>query len=79
MRIVVTGGSGFIGTNLIEYFISVGADVINLDIAKPRNKDHLPYWQAVDLLDAASLKEAIQSFNPDYILHMAARTDLDGR
>jgi len=79
LRIVVTGGSGFIGTNLIEYFISVGADVINLDIAEPRNTDHLPYWQAVDLLDASALNEAIKSFNPDYILHMAARTDLDGR
>ncbi|MBZ5653310.1 MAG: hypothetical protein LAO18_22830 [Acidobacteriia bacterium] len=33
----MTGGSGFIGTNLVQHFFSLGDQVLNLDIAPPRN------------------------------------------
>lgn len=78
MRVIVTGGSGFIGTNLIEHYRVKGDEVLNIDIASPRNKAHTAYWQRIDLLDAARLKKTIHEFKPDMILHMAARTDLDG-
>lgn len=38
----------------------------------------MKYWRNVDLLDYHSLSKTIQDFNPDYILHLAARTDLMG-
>jgi len=79
LRIVVTGGSGFIGTNLIEHFLASGSETVNLDIVPPRNKDHAPYWRETDLLDAGKLRDVIRDFKPDFILHMGARTDLDGR
>lgn len=79
MRIVVTGGSGFIGTNLIAHFLGIRVDVINIDVAPPRNTEHAPYWQKVDLLDAKLLRDVIRGYSPDLILHMGARTDLDGR
>jgi nucleoside-diphosphate-sugar epimerase len=78
MRVVVTGGSGFIGTNLIEYSIARGNTVLNLDIRSPRNPAHRTYWKNVDLLDAANLYRALHEFGPEVILHMGARTDLDG-
>lgn len=78
-NILITGGSGFIGTNLMAHFINYGQHVLNIDIATPKNEQHLPYWKQVDLLDFDSLKSAIESFNPDYIIHLAARTDLDGK
>lgn len=78
MRVIVTGGSGFIGTNLIEHHLAKGDEVLNIDIASPRNKAHTAYWQKIDLLDVARLKKTIHEFKPDMILHMAARTDLDG-
>lgn len=78
-RVLVTGGSGFLGTNLVEFFSSSGDQVLNLDIAEPRDRLHAPHWKRVDVLDAGALRAAIHEFDPDYILHMAARTDLAGR
>ena len=78
MRVVVTGGSGFIGTNLIERFAARGAQLLNLDIRPPRNSEHSSYWKNVDLVDASALCSSIHDFQPDVILHMGARTDLDG-
>lgn len=79
MRILVTGGSGFIGTNLVELFASRGDKVLNLDIAAPRNSVHRSFWQIGDLLDGAQLRSMVRDFSPEVIFHMAARTDLDGR
>lgn len=78
MRVIVTGGSGFIGTNLVEFYAARGDEVMNLDIASPRNKAHVPFWQRVDLCRPDELRNAIHAFSPEVILHMAARTDLDG-
>jgi nucleoside-diphosphate-sugar epimerase len=78
-RVLVTGGSGFIGTNLIAHFVGIGVHVINFDVAPPRNPEHFPYWREIDLLDKEKLYEAVHDFNPSMIYHMAARTDLNGR
>ena len=79
MRILITGGSGFIGTNLVELFASRGDEVLNLDIAAPRNSAHHSFWQRGDLLDGVGLRSLVRDFAPEVIFHMAARTDLDGR
>lgn len=79
MRILVTGGSGFIGTNLVAHLVTHGHEVLNFDIAAPRNAQQSRLWHAGDLLDRAALGALIRGFAPDAIVHMAARTDLDGR
>ena len=78
MRIVVTGGSGFIGTNLIEHFVLDGYEILNIDINKPKKEDHIKYWTRLDINIFELLKQSINDFCPDYIVHLAARTDLDG-
>lgn len=79
MRIIVTGSSGFIGTNLVEYFINSGVDVLGLDIAPPMNDCHIDYFNLCDIRDLPTLTDIVVSFCPDYIIHMAARTDLNGK
>jgi nucleoside-diphosphate-sugar epimerase len=76
IKIFITGGSGFIGQNLIEQFRN-DYELLNFDIKEPKNKTQLNYWCKGDILDYNHFKNSILAFNPDYIVHLAARTDLD--
>jgi GlcNAc-P-P-Und epimerase len=76
-RIVITGGSGFIGTTLVGFYTAAGCEVLNFDIAPPRNPAHAPLWRPIDILDRLMLESTLQEFAPDLVLHAAARTDLD--
>ena len=78
IKILVTGGSGFIGTNLIENFILKGYKVLNIDIVEPKNEALFKYWMNIDINCFEKLSEIINLFEPDYIVHLAARTDLNG-
>lgn len=78
-KILVTGGSGFIGTNLVETLLKQGDKVLNLDRSKPLMEQHLACWKPVDILDFNNLEKEILDFNPEIILHLAAVTDLDGK
>lgn len=78
-RVLVTGGSGFIGTNLVAAYSSVGVTVASLDIAPPRNPEHVSLWTRVDLTQAVELRRAVLEFGPTHVFHLGARTDLDGR
>jgi len=79
-RLLITGGSGFIGTNAVEYFSNTGLhEVLNIDIAPPANELHGRFWQQIDLLDDKALRETIIDFDPHFVIHLAARTDLDGK
>lgn len=77
-RILITGGSGFIGTNLVQSLIEDGVSVLSLDKKSPQRHDHLPYWKAIDILNYEKLENEIKKFDPEVILHLAAVTDLDG-
>tara|TARA_R110002074_G_scaffold262023_1_gene434291 strand:- start:27697 stop:28680 length:984 start_codon:yes stop_codon:yes gene_type:complete len=77
-KVIITGGSGFIGTNLVEHFIKKNDVVLNLDIRTPRNSAHYKYWQEQDLLDATGLNDVINNFSPDILFHLGSRTDLYG-
>ena len=80
MKIIVTGGSGFIGTNLIEYLCSnMKANVLNIDIQPPKVKIYEDLWIKTDIRDRTKLFDVVSSFNPDYVIHLAARTDLEGQ
>lgn len=78
-RILITGASGFIGTNLLEYFSKKKYEVLNIDFNPPQNSMQNDYWKNIDITNAADLEKEILDFNPDYVVHLAARTDLDGK
>ncbi len=75
-RILITGGSGFIGTNLIAHLVQKGHEVTNIDINCPINRSHDVYWMQGDILDRKRLKEVFAVSSPEYVVHLAARTDL---
>jgi len=79
MRILITGGSGFIGTNLIDYYISKGDVVQNIDIKPPQNEAHISYWIRTDIRDIAELRIRVMAFKPDFVINMAAKADLTGK
>ena len=64
------------GTNLVGYFTEQGWEVINFDIAGPRNIEHTTFWRKVDLLDRPQIIRETQQFQPSAFLHFGARTDL---
>tara|TARA_B110000259_G_scaffold187744_1_gene243115 strand:- start:1971 stop:2933 length:963 start_codon:yes stop_codon:yes gene_type:complete len=79
IKVLITGGSGFIGTNLVEHFASLGYEVCNLDVAKPRNTNQLKFWKKINILDRDAVSDLFVSFQPTIVFHFAARTDLNGK
>lgn len=80
MRILITGGSGFIGTNLINTLCkNTDIELLNIDIVPPKIKEHIRFWKDTDLCNKSALTDTIKNFSPDYVIHLAARTDLNGK
>jgi len=75
MKILITGGSGFIGTNLIDLLLEKGHQVINYDKAQPVKKSHVAFWEMGDIMDEPKLLEICTKHAADSIIHLAARTD----
>jgi len=75
MRLLITGGSGFIGLNAVERFHNAAEALLNLDRNRPEPPDHRAFWQKTDLLDHFVLKKKVHAFQPTHVLHLAARAD----
>jgi nucleoside-diphosphate-sugar epimerase len=72
---LVTGGSGFIGTNFIDALLDMNIRFVNLDINPPKRSLHAPYWEKCDILDLNRTMKIFVEFQPTHIVHLAARTD----
>ena len=77
MRVLVTGGSGFIGTNLMELLLEQKVEVLNLDWNPPLNSAQLSWWKEVDLMDQEGCGRLVHEFKPTHVVHLAARTDTE--
>lgn len=78
MKIAITGGSGFIGTNYIDYLLDHGGiELINIDKVPPRKAEHRDYWMECNILEREKLRDLLSSFNPDYVVHLAADLGTD--
>src|SRR3954452_10201668 len=87
MRVMVTGGAGFIGSALVRHLVlDKGYDVLNVDALTYAG--HLPSLTAVEgksnhrfvhanICDRSAMEKAIAGFQPDRIMHLAAETHVD--
>ncbi|WP_423068390.1 NAD-dependent epimerase/dehydratase family protein [Devosia sp. CN2-171] len=78
-RLLITGGSGFIGAEVVSLALKAGLEVRNLDIAEPRAEQHKPLWRRVDIRDAAAVSAAVAEFDPHRVLHLASDIDVNIR
>lgn len=77
MRLLITGGSGFIGTNLVQSVLDKHVEVLNLDWNPPLKEAHGPWWRECDIMDKAAMQRLFTEFRPTHVVHLAARTDTD--
>jgi GlcNAc-P-P-Und epimerase len=76
VKVLVTGGSGFIGSNVVDVLLESGDHVLNYDIKAPRVDRHREYWFQGDILDAARLDHCFAGFAPNAVIHLAAKADI---
>ena len=76
-RVIITGGSGFIGTSAVDYLINYNMPCMNIDFQSPKKDAHQRYWTNVDIRDYSEFENAILHFNPTHILHLAADLGMD--
>lgn len=87
MRILVTGGAGFIGSAVIRQLLAeTGHFVINLDkltyaanlASLPGAQGHARYaFEQVDICDGGELRRVLAQHRPDAIMHLAAESHVD--
>ena len=77
---LITGGSGFIGTNMIDY-ISKKGHVIVIDKSKPINlkfkKSKKIKFFMFDIRNAKKIAQILNKYHPNYLINFAAETHVD--
>ncbi len=86
MRLLVTGGAGFIGSAVVRQAVREGHEVLNLDaltyaaclenLAPIQGAKNYSFVQA-DIRDRVSMDRVLSEFHPDAIMHLAAESHVD--
>ena len=88
MRLIVTGGAGFIGSNLILYLYNNYPDLEILNIDKLTYASDISFlselkqsrryhFKKLDLVDRNAVKAAVKNWKPDGVFHLAAESHVD--
>jgi UDP-glucose 4-epimerase len=83
MKALVTGGAGFIGSNLVDALLARGDEVIVLDDISTGKRENLEQalaggaqLEVVDIRDAGAVSLLVSRTKPDVIFHLAAQIDV---
>lgn len=86
MKLLVTGGAGFIGSAVVRLAVARGHEVVNLDAltyaANPANvasvaNSGLYSFERADIRDRAALDRVFEAHKPDAVMHLAAESHVD--
>jgi UDP-glucose 4-epimerase len=79
VRILVTGGAGFIGSHVADAYIAAGHEVAVLDNFSTGNENNVnpaAKLHRVDLRDQPEVDKALASFKPELVNHHAAQSEV---
>lgn len=86
-RFLVTGGAGFIGSAVVRRLIGKSSHQVlvvdkltyagNLDSLAPVSQDSRYAFERADITDAERMRDVIERFQPDVIMHLAAESHVD--
>ena len=79
MKILVTGGAGFIGSHVVDAYIAAGHEVAvldNLSAGREENVSSDARLHRVDVRDAAEVQKVVAAFKPDVVNHHAAQSEV---
>jgi dTDP-glucose 4,6-dehydratase len=85
-NVFVTGGAGFIGSAVCRHLVGAGVNVLNVDaityagnLKSLSRIDNAPNYQfaKIDVCDRRAIAEALTSFAPDHVIHLAAESHVD--
>ncbi|MCG8422501.1 MAG: NAD-dependent epimerase/dehydratase family protein [Proteobacteria bacterium] len=72
MKILITGASGQIGTDLIRTLHRRGHTLVATDVREPEQLDDGVQWQELDVTERSHVSEVIAAAQPDAVFHLAA-------
>ena len=78
MRVLVTGGAGFVGSNVVAVAADLGHDVAATARALPPLPDPRCRYVPVDLLDRDAVLDAVAWVQPSLVVHTAIWNDFAG-
>jgi UDP-glucose 4-epimerase len=71
VRYLITGGSGYIGSRLVERLVASGDEVLICDVRPPRVFRPGASYRELDVRDAGAVREAVSSWRPEAVVHLA--------
>jgi UDP-glucose 4-epimerase len=79
VRVVVTGGAGFIGSHVADAFLARGDEVLVIDDLSAGSRENVPErarLEQLDIVDGEQLRRTVAEYRPEAVCHLAAQASV---